>query len=69
MQRICIALLYQYQRWVSPFLPPACRFEPTCSQYAIEAIRRHGIVLGLGWTICRVLKCHPFHPGGYDPVR
>ncbi|MGH7233089.1 MAG: membrane protein insertion efficiency factor YidD [Nitrospiraceae bacterium] len=69
MQRICITLLTQYQRWVSPLLPPACRFEPTCSHYALEAIRRHGMIRGLGWSIVRLLKCHPFHPGGCDPVK
>lgn len=58
-----------YQRWVSPLLPPACRFEPTCSQYAWEAIRRHGVLLGVIWAVRRLLKCHPFHPGGYDPVQ
>ncbi|MER3422966.1 MAG: membrane protein insertion efficiency factor YidD [Nitrospiraceae bacterium] len=69
MQRFCLGLIKLYQRWISPLLPPACRFEPTCSQYAVEAIRQHGIVLGLGLTFIRLMKCHPFHPGGFDPVK
>ncbi|MBD0305323.1 MAG: membrane protein insertion efficiency factor YidD [Nitrospiraceae bacterium] len=69
MRRICIGIITRYQRWVSPLLPPACRFEPTCSQYAVEAIRRHGVVRGLGCAAVRILKCHPFHPGGLDPVK
>ncbi|MDA2910996.1 membrane protein insertion efficiency factor YidD [Nitrospiraceae bacterium AH_259_D15_M11_P09] len=69
MRSFCIGLITFYQRWVSPLFPPACRFEPTCSQYAREAIERHGVLPGLGWTTIRLLKCHPFHPGGSDPVR
>ncbi|MBI3603751.1 MAG: membrane protein insertion efficiency factor YidD [Nitrospirae bacterium] len=69
MRRICFGLIGLYQRWVSPFLPSACRFEPTCSHYAEEAIRQHGVLRGLGQAILRLLKCHPFHPGGYDPVQ
>ncbi len=68
MRRVCLGLISFYQRWVSPFLGPACRFEPTCSHYAGEAIRRHGILRGLGRATLRLMKCHPFHPGGYDPV-
>jgi putative membrane protein insertion efficiency factor len=69
MRHVCIALIRLYQRWVSPLFLPACRFEPTCSHYAVEVIRRDGVVLGLGRTAWRLLKCHPFHPGGYDPVK
>ena len=57
-----------YQRFISPLLPPACRFWPTCSRYAAEAIARHGLGRGGLLTIRRLLKCHPFNPGGYDPV-
>jgi putative membrane protein insertion efficiency factor len=56
-----------YKRFISPFLPPACRFEPTCSVYAAEAIETHGLY-GLWLAVKRILKCQPFHPGGYDPV-
>ena len=61
-------LLRGYQRWISPALPPACRYQPTCSHYALEAVERHGALRGsllAGW---RVVRCHPFVRGGYDPV-
>lgn len=65
---IVISLIRQYQRWLSPMIGPSCRFDPTCSFYAIEAINRHGVLIG-GWlTVKRILKCHPLHPGGIDPV-
>jgi len=58
-----------YQYVISPLLGPACRFTPTCSQYAINAIEEYGILRG-GWLgMLRILRCHPFHPGGYDPIR
>ena len=56
-----------YKRFISPIMPPACRFEPTCSVYAAEAIETHGL-RGLGMALWRILRCHPFHPGGFDPV-
>jgi putative membrane protein insertion efficiency factor len=58
-----------YQRYVSPWTPAACRFSPTCSEYAAQAIFRYGPVRGLGMAVWRLCRCHPFHPGGYDPVR
>ena len=67
--RAAIALLEAYRRVVSPLLPPACRFTPSCSFYAIESIRKYGLVRGVIMAGRRLLKCHPFHPGGYDPVR
>ena len=68
MKRLLLWLIRFYQRQISPSLPPSCRFTPTCSQYAYEAIARHGALKGGYLAIRRILKCHPFHPGGYDPV-
>lgn len=68
MKYLAIGLIRLYQRAISPFLPPACRFVPTCSQYSLEAITQFGILKG-GWlAFRRVLRCHPLNPGGYDPV-
>ena len=68
MRLLLVGLIRIYQLAVSPLLPPACRFYPTCSRYAQEAIRRHGVVRG-GWlAIARLGRCHPFHPGGVDFV-
>jgi putative membrane protein insertion efficiency factor len=68
MTALALALIRLYQLTLSRVLPPSCRFYPTCSQYGYEAIRRYGILKG-GWlTVCRLARCHPFHPGGYDPV-
>jgi len=58
-----------YQKNISPALPAYCRFYPTCSQYALEAIERYGPFKGLFMAVLRVLKCHPLHPGGFDPVK
>jgi len=69
MRVILISLLKFYQAVISPWLPPSCRFVPTCSEYAREAIERHGAVRGSMMTVRRLLRCHPFHPGGYDPVK
>ena len=66
--RVAVALIRVYQRVLSPVFPPSCRYSPSCSQYAIEAIGRFGVIRG-GWkSLRRLLRCHPFHPGGYDPV-
>jgi hypothetical protein len=62
------ALIRGYQRFVSPALPPSCRFYPSCSQYALEAVRRYGALRGLWLAARRLVRCHPFNPGGYDPV-
>lgn len=68
MKYVVLALIRLYQRFISPCLPPSCRFEPSCSQYGYQAIERYGVLRG-GWlTLKRVARCHPFHPGGYDPV-
>lgn len=67
-QRLLIALIRLYQLALSPFIGNQCRFTPTCSQYAREAVERHGALKG-GWmAIRRISRCHPFHPGGHDPV-
>lgn len=57
-----------YQKYISRFTPPTCRFYPTCSNYGLEAIRRFGAMKGLSLTLKRIVKCHPFHPGGIDHV-
>lgn len=64
-----LALLRSYRKLISPLLPPACRFHPTCSQYSYEALQRHGMRRGSVMTIKRLSRCHPFHQGGFDPVR
>ena len=68
MKRILIAVIKLYRRAVSPFLPPSCIYTPTCSAYAEEALREHGAFRGSGLAIKRILRCHPWHKGGYDPV-
>jgi hypothetical protein len=62
------ALIRGYQQWVRPAFPMACRFYPSCSDYALQALERHGLIRGLGLTVWRLLRCHPYHPGGLDPV-
>ena len=68
MKRILIFTVKIYRYAISPFLAPCCRFHPTCSSYAIQAIERHGALKGSWYTLCRIGRCHPWHPGGYDPV-
>jgi putative membrane protein insertion efficiency factor len=65
--RAAVAALAVYQRLVSPFLPQSCRFAPTCSEYARQALSGHGLLRGSALAVVRLLKCHPFHPGGWDP--
>ncbi|MDR1242924.1 MAG: membrane protein insertion efficiency factor YidD [Deltaproteobacteria bacterium] len=65
---LLIYLIRAYQRCISPFLPRSCRFYPTCSAYAIEAIASHGVIKGCLYALWRILRCHPFCAGGYDPV-
>lgn len=68
MKRLGLAAIGAYQRWISPSLPPACRYQPTCSHYGYEAIERHGIMRGSWLTLKRLVRCNPFASGGYDPV-
>ncbi|HOV92474.1 MAG TPA: membrane protein insertion efficiency factor YidD [Candidatus Kapabacteria bacterium] len=68
MKKILIKLIKIYKKFISPALPPSCRFYPTCSSYAIEAIDKHGIFYGSALSIWRILRCNPFNKGGIDPV-
>lgn len=67
-KRILIGIVRFYRLFLSPLKPPTCRFVPTCSEYALEAIEKYGAWRGAVLSIRRILRCHPFHPGGYDPV-
>ena len=68
MKRLIIKSLYFYQKYLSPLKKASCRFTPTCSQYAIDAVEKYGTIKGMWMALCRLCRCHPFHPGGYDPV-
>ncbi|MFN3679309.1 membrane protein insertion efficiency factor YidD [Thermosynechococcus sp.] len=68
LSKALILLIRAYQRWISPLFLPTCRYTPTCSAYAVEAIARFGAVKGTYLAIRRILRCHPFAVGGYDPV-
>jgi putative membrane protein insertion efficiency factor len=65
---VAVAAVRGYKRLVSPLLPPACRFQPTCSEYAAEAIEKHGLLHGVWLAVRRIVRCAPWHPGGFDPV-
>ena len=67
--RVCLLLVKGYQYLISPLFPPCCRYIPTCSEYAVEAVTRYGAIRGMWLAICRILRCHPFVRGGYDPVK
>ena len=69
LSKLLIYLFRFYQKFISPLKGPTFRFYPTCSQYSIEAIRKYGALKGIYLTIRRLLKCHPFHSGGYDPLK
>jgi len=68
MKKFLILIIRVYRKAISPILPPSCIFTPTCSAYAEEALRRHGVIRGLKMAFKRIVKCHPWHSGGYDPV-
>lgn len=68
MKNLALGLILAYRRWLSPLKPASCRFYPTCSEYAAQAIAKYGVLRG-GWlSVRRLARCHPLHPGGYDPV-
>jgi uncharacterized protein len=66
--RLLMVPIAGYRRFVSPLLGPRCRFAPSCSEYALAALAEHGALRGLWLAVTRIARCHPFHPGGYDPV-
>jgi uncharacterized protein len=68
MRTLALSIIGAYKRWVSPLLPPSCRYVPTCSEYATEAVEHFGILRGGLMAAWRLLRCHPFVRGGYDPV-
>jgi len=68
MKLVLTWMIQFYRKWISPLKPPTCRFYPSCSQYALEAIETHGVGKGAWLSVKRICKCHPFHPGGIDPV-
>jgi uncharacterized protein len=67
-RQLLVAVIRAYQRFLSPALPPSCRFHPSCSQYALVAVTRYGALRGVWLAVRRLARCHPFHPGGFDPV-
>lgn len=69
MKKTLIFIINIYRRFISPIKSGKCRFYPTCSEYAVQAVEKYGAAKGMLMVIKRVLKCHPFHPGGYDPVK
>jgi conserved hypothetical protein YidD len=68
MKKLLITVIWFYRRYLSPAKPPCCRYTPTCSQYALEAVEKYGALKGSLLALGRFLRCHPFHKGGYDPV-
>ncbi len=69
MRKLILLLIRGYQKYISPMRPPKCRFYPTCSEYSFESIKKHGVIKGGFYSVVRISKCHPFHPGGFDPVK
>ncbi|MFB4165942.1 membrane protein insertion efficiency factor YidD [Alteribacillus sp. JSM 102045] len=68
MKKILLFIITFYRKFISPLTPPTCRFYPTCSEYGLEAVKRFGALKGGCLTLVRICKCHPFHPGGFDPI-
>jgi putative membrane protein insertion efficiency factor len=69
MRALVTGALRMYKRWISPMLFSSCRFHPTCSEYMLEAVQRYGVARGVWMGMRRLTRCHPFHHGGFDPVR
>jgi putative membrane protein insertion efficiency factor len=69
MRKVAVSILRGYKKFVSPLLPSACRFYPSCSEYMLEAVQIYGVPRGISKGLLRLFRCHPFHPGGFDPVR
>lgn len=69
MKRLLMGAIVFYRKFLSPLKPPTCRFMPTCSEYAYLVIEKYGVARGTWMAVKRLAKCHPFHPGGYDPVQ
>jgi putative membrane protein insertion efficiency factor len=67
-RNVVLFLIRFYRKAISPHFPPSCRYYPSCSAYAYEAVEKYGLMRGLALAVRRILRCHPFHPGGYDPV-
>jgi len=68
MNKIIILLISFYQKYISPLKPATCRFYPTCSEYTAQALKKYGLLKGLRLSVVRILRCHPFNPGGHDPL-
>ena len=68
LKRILITVIKWYKYFLSPLLPSACRYAPTCSEYTMQAIEKYGVMRGAALSFKRIIRCHPFHPGGFDPV-
>ncbi|PKM47382.1 MAG: membrane protein insertion efficiency factor YidD [Firmicutes bacterium HGW-Firmicutes-8] len=69
MKSLVIAVIQFYRKVISPLKPSACRFYPTCSEYAVQAVQKYGVIRGVIKALGRILRCHPFNPGGFDPVQ
>jgi uncharacterized protein len=68
LKYLILGIIHFYRKFISPMKPPSCRFIPTCSEYALQALTKYGVWKGSLLAIRRILRCHPFHPGGYDPI-
>ena len=69
LAKLAIVIIKFYKKFISPLIPPTCRFTPTCSTYSLQAFQKYGFWKGLYLSVIRILKCNPFHPGGYDPLK